>query len=206
MQPAICLTLSHHGYNSDLQIFSRQRKIHLDVSQYDLIFLQHFKKRPIFTAPNGSCGKVMFSQASLSHSVQGGGGGYSPPGWVLTTLTPSGYMELGYCGIRLTNGQYASYWNAFLLAFQFLSLYIYLLFRRHTCTDVVTRENSIITGESNLFVFKGYQSFIFQASASSKLMLVMQAKGADREPAVPTFSLPSVDPWRMKAGSVTKID
>ena len=61
----------------------------------------------------------MFSQASVSHSVQRRG-----VEWVLiprVVLYPlgggnstPGYMDLGYYGIRLTSGRYTSYWNAFL--------------------------------------------------------------------------------------------
>ena len=66
----------------------------------------HGKIICIISARQRSCGKVMFSQASVCS--QGCGGGYSPP----PTDGP---------GIRLTNG-YASYWNAFLF---FPSIVVY---------------------------------------------------------------------------------
>ena len=61
----------------------------------------HFHTRPIFTAAK-KFGKVMFSQASVSHSVRGGGG------WLVHHL-----HEMKR--VWLASGQYASYWNAFLL-------------------------------------------------------------------------------------------
>ena len=105
-------------------IVAKERSIWMLVNT--ISFSCNISKRPIFTAPNSSCGKVMFSQASVCHSVQVVGvgahprGGYSPPSPY--PPPPSGYMNLGYYGIRLTSGLYASYWNAFLLVFQFLSL------------------------------------------------------------------------------------
>ena len=58
----------------------------------------------ITTARYRRCGKVMFPQASVSHSVHGGEG----------VLTPTQIHAPAYSGIRLTSGRYASYWNAFL--------------------------------------------------------------------------------------------
>ena len=68
--------------------------------------------------PQRSCGKVIFSQASVSHSVHGGGGGVSQhalrqtlPGRHTPRQTPWAYTPLS----RHCCGWYASYWNAILL-------------------------------------------------------------------------------------------
>ena len=54
--------------------------------------------------PQRGCGKVIFSQASVIHSVHRGGGSLSGQG--LCQVDPPG---------TVTSGWYASYWNAFLL-------------------------------------------------------------------------------------------
>ena len=57
----------------------------------------------------------MFLQASVSHSVHRGGGWVLNPGVGTHLLSHSVHGGTpGYYGIRLTNGRYASYWNAFL--------------------------------------------------------------------------------------------
>ena len=76
--------------------------------------------KPLITAHQRNCGKAMFSQAFVSHSVHRAGwvfttwGGYARVvgthpllGWLLTP-PPHRYTELGY------GWRYASYWNAFL--------------------------------------------------------------------------------------------
>ena len=59
----------------ELYFLSDYRKYNLDfcglVWKYFIIYATH-----VFTNRNSSCGKVMLSQASVSHSVRGGGGGY----------------------------------------------------------------------------------------------------------------------------------
>ena len=86
----------------------------------------------IYYRPQRSCGKVIFSQASVSHSVHRGEGrsGRYPRAHPLGTHTqaqtppPLGRHPLGrHPPVRTTppppgghcSGQYASYWNAFLL-------------------------------------------------------------------------------------------
>ena len=58
--------------------------------------------------PQRNCGKVIFSQASVSHSVHSGGGVRGGGGCI--ARTPPGRC----CEIRSVSGRYASYWNAFL--------------------------------------------------------------------------------------------
>ena len=84
-----------------------------------------------------SCGKVIFSQASVSHSVHRGGacmaGGMHGGGACMAgACVVGGCMAGGMCGsgacmacmpprfqeIQSMSGQYASYWNAFLLTLQ----------------------------------------------------------------------------------------
>ena len=95
-----------------------------DQNNYDL-----FPSLPtvlcFITTRNSSCGKVIFSQVSVSHSVYGGcglqggawvaggmcGGGVHGRGhawWGDTHVSNAGYYE-----IWSMSGRYASYWNAF---------------------------------------------------------------------------------------------
>ena len=72
---------------------------------------------------NWHCGKVIFSHASVSHSVHGGRrvwrggacmvGGMRGRGVCVACIPPARYYE-----IRSMSGRYASYWNAFLLLFK----------------------------------------------------------------------------------------
>ena len=77
-----------------------------------LVLLKRFDS--LFTVRNSSCGKVMFSQASVILStrrvacVAGGMHGRGLGGGVCVVGGMHG-REDGHCG-----GRYASYWNAFL--------------------------------------------------------------------------------------------
>ena len=59
---------------------------------------------PIYYRPQRSCGKVIFSQVSVSHSVHEGGGRVWHGGYEIWSMS----------------GRYASYWNAFLFTSQML--------------------------------------------------------------------------------------
>ena len=79
-------------------------------------------RKTIITSRNYCCEKVMFSQACVKNSVQGGRG--SAKG--MLGYTPLGRHPLPqHYGIRSTIGRYTSYWNAFLL----LTININLQFR-----------------------------------------------------------------------------
>ena len=94
-----------------------------------------------FYRPQRSCGKVMFSHLSVSHSVHRGVSathtplgrhplpsacwhthppaqcmlGYTPPAQCMLGYTPPSHTV--HAGIRSTSGQYASYWSAHLYLF-----------------------------------------------------------------------------------------
>ena len=88
-----------------------------------------------FYRPQQSCGKVIFSQASVRHSVHRGGslsrrvsvqGGLCLGGLCPGGLCLGGFCLGGFCQgdprqrppCMVTSGWYASYWNAFLLTVQ----------------------------------------------------------------------------------------
>ena len=84
--------------------------------------LMHSNNFLIFTARKRSCGKIMFSQEYVSHSVHGGRGGLpyhnakgqaDPFPSIGRTLSPLRQADLPPPP-RSTGGRYASYWNAYL--------------------------------------------------------------------------------------------
>ena len=75
-----------------------------------LWYLFHHLKLILFTVRNSSCGKVMFSQASVKNSVHGGV--HSPCRHSLGRPPLDGHCR----------GRCAYYWNAFLFTFWLLSV------------------------------------------------------------------------------------
>ena len=72
-----------------------------------------------FCSPQRNCGKVIFSEASVSHSFHGGVSkhalGQTPPSWADTPGSqPPGRHPPPSSGGHCC-GRYASYWNAFFL-------------------------------------------------------------------------------------------
>ena len=96
---------------------------------YCLIRFVSKAQYPIFIAR----GKVMFSEASVSHSVHGGVWRGAASGGV-GGQTP----HIGYYGIRSTSGRYASYWNAFLFINDFKCIQIVTEF----CLRFIYRVNA----------------------------------------------------------------
>ena len=98
-----------------------------------------------------SCSKVIFSQASVSHSVHGGGVSQhalgktlpDPPGtqpWA-DTPPPVQYM-LGYTHTRgHCCWRYASYWNAYLLAMYFNPVFNTMLSTFKSCLAIYFRRD-----------------------------------------------------------------
>ena len=96
--------------------------------------------------PQRSCGKVIFSQVSISHSVHGGRGvdlsmhwgrhspGRHPPCRHLLPTTDV------YC-----SGQYASYWNAFLFGQIFLqTVWKWIQMGRQGASEICLRKSAIV--------------------------------------------------------------
>ena len=90
----------------------------ISLSRLHVSYQSHFS--PHYYRPQRSSGKVMFSQASVSHSVHRGQGGVcqTPPG---QTPLPQADTPPGQTPPPTSDshcrGRYASYWNAFLFYF-----------------------------------------------------------------------------------------
>ena len=85
-------------------------------ANYRVIDVNSEQVKKYFYRPQRSWGKVIFSEACVNNSVHGGGGAcvvlFSGGGGVRGFFSFFRYNE-----IRSMSGQYASYWNAFLLNF-----------------------------------------------------------------------------------------
>ena len=75
---------------------------------------------PIYYRPQRSCGKVIFSQVSVSHSVHSGGGRCGMGACTAGGCVAGGACMAGGYEIWSMSGRYASYWNAFLFTSQML--------------------------------------------------------------------------------------
>ena len=77
--------------------------------------INYWGRGQCYYRPQTKFAKVMFSQASVSHPVQGGGVVSAQRNAGIHSRHPPGQTPHKHYGIRSTSGRYASYWNAFLL-------------------------------------------------------------------------------------------
>ena len=149
--------------------------------------------------PQRSCGKLIFSEASVKNSVQGGGSASvhagihhnpwadprPPPPWAdtLPWQTPPGQTSPGrhppgqtpfphtdgYC-----NGQYASYWNAFLFcSYKYIALSHFVQGLQVNQEEVIIIKNNGAMSQKNSVVANSLNYQQFQRTRFNKTIFII---------------------------------